>query len=211
MTSRISTLLVVPHTHWDREWHQTFQQFRMRLVKCINHLLLILDTDPNFTNFMLDGQTILLDDYLEIHPEEAEHLLNYVRAGRLMIGPWYVQPDEFLVSGEAIIRNLLLGTRQAAPFGGAMLVGYVPDCFGHIAQLPQLLQGFGITNAVFWRGIPPEVEESEFWWNAPDGSSVLAIYLDTEYGYSNARELPLEPDALLKRIEKIIEKRDARS
>ncbi|HEX4713555.1 MAG TPA: glycoside hydrolase family 38 C-terminal domain-containing protein [Ktedonobacteraceae bacterium] len=204
MPASITNLLVVPHTHWDREWHQTFQQFRMRLVKCVNHLLNILDTDPNFTYFMLDGQTIILDDYLEIHPEEAEHLLNYVRAGRLLIGPWYVQPDEFLVGGEAIIRNFLLGTRQAAPYGGAMLVGYVPDCFGHIAQLPQILQGFGIESTVFWRGIDPAAEESEFWWAAPDGSRILGVYLDGELGYSNARELPLDPALLIKRVEHLV-------
>ncbi len=204
MTDQITTLLVVPHTHWDREWHQTYQQFRMRLVKCINRLLRILDSDPDFTNFMLDGQTILLDDYLEVHPEQVERLLNYARAGRVLIGPWYIQPDEFLVSGEAIIRNFLRGLRQAAPYGGAMLVGYVPDCFGHIAQLPQILQGFGIDNAVFWRGIDPEVEQSEFWWTAPDGSHVLGVYLDGEVGYSNARDLPLDPEALLSRIERIL-------
>jgi alpha-mannosidase len=201
MSPRITTLIVVPHTHWDREWHQTFQQFRMRLVKCINLLLRILDSDPDFTYFMLDGQTIILDDYLEIHPEEAERLLSYVRSGRILIGPWYVQPDEFLVGGEAIIRNLLLGMRQAAPYGGAMLVGYVPDCFGHIAQLPQILRGFGIENAVFWRGVEPEIKQSEFWWSGPDGSRVLGVYLDGELGYSNARELPLDPRALLKRVE----------
>lgn len=206
MTSSITTLLVVPHTHWDREWYQTFQQFRMRLVKCVNHLLLILDTDPSFTNFTLDGQTILLDDYLDIHPEEAEHMLHYVRAGRILIGPWYIQPDEFLVSGEAIIRNLLLGKRQAKPYGGAMPVGYVPDSFGHIAQLPQILQGFGIDSAVFWRGVDPAIEQSEFWWTAPDGSRVLAIYLNGEHGYSNARDLPLDPDALFKRIERIVDR-----
>lgn len=204
MTEQITTLLVVPHTHWDREWHQTYQQFRMRLVKCINRLLRILDSDPEFTNFMLDGQTILLDDYLEVHPEQVEHLQHYARAGRVLIGPWYIQPDEFLVGGEAIIRNFLLGMRQAAPYGGAMLVGYVPDCFGHIAQLPQILQGFGIDNAVFWRGIDPEAEQSEFWWSAPDGSRVLGVYLDGEVGYSNARELPLDSAALLSRVERIL-------
>lgn len=204
MAASITTLLIVPHTHWDREWHRTFQQFRLNLVKCVNHLLLILDTDPNFTNFMLDGQTIVLDDYLEIHPQEAEHLFNYVRAGRLLIGPWYVQPDEFLVSGEAIIRNLLIGTQRAAPYGGAMPVGYVPDCFGHIAQLPQIFQGFGIDNVVFWRGIDPAAEQSEFWWTSPDGSRALGVYLDGELGYSNARDLPLKPDLLLKRLERII-------
>lgn len=201
MSPRITMLIVVPHTHWDREWHQTFQQFRMRLVKCINLLLRILDSDPDFTYFMLDGQTVILDDYLEIHPEEAERLLTYVRAGRILIGPWYVQPDEFLVGGEAIIRNLLLGMRQAAPYGGAMRVGYVPDCFGHIAQLPQILRGFGIENAVFWRGVDPAVKQSEFWWSGPDGSRVLGVYLDGELGYSNARELPLDPLSLLKRVE----------
>lgn len=204
MLPSITTLIIVPHTHWDREWHQTFQQFRMRLVKCINLLLRILDSDPDFTYFMLDGQTIILDDYLEIHPEEAEHLLTYVRAGRILIGPWYVQPDEFLVGGEAIIRNLLLGMRQAAPYGGAMLVGYVPDCFGHIAQLPQILRGFGIENAVFWRGIDPAIQQSEFWWSGPDGSRILGIYLDGELGYSNARELPLDPPSLLKRVERFV-------
>lgn len=211
MPPNITTLLVVPHTHWDREWHQTYQQFRMRLVKCVNQILHILDTDPNFTYFMLDGQTILLEDYLEIHPEEAEHLLNYVRAGRLLIGPWYVQPDEFLVGGEAIIRNLLLGLRQAAPYGGAMLVGYVPDSFGHIAQLPQIFQGFGIGSAVFWRGIDPSIEQSEFWWTGPDDSRVLGVYLDGEMGYSNARELPLNPAHLVKRIERILAQQGPRA
>ncbi|HLI71088.1 MAG TPA: glycoside hydrolase family 38 C-terminal domain-containing protein [Ktedonobacteraceae bacterium] len=211
MSPRITTLLVVPHTHWDREWHQTFQQFRMRLVKCINLLLNILDSDPDFTYFMLDGQTIILDDYLEIHPEEAERLLTYVRAGRILIGPWYVQPDEFLVGGEAIIRNLLLGMRQAAPYGGAMPVGYVPDCFGHIAQLPQILRGFSIENVVFWRGIDPAVKQSEFWWSGPDGSRVLGVYLDGEMGYSNARELPLDPPSLLKRVEHFLERQGPRA
>lgn len=211
MTASITTLLVVPHTHWDREWHQTFQQFRLRLVKCINHLLLILDTDANFTNFMLDGQTIVLDDYLEIYPDEAEHLFNYIRAGRLMVGPWYVQPDEFLAGGEALIRNLLLGTRRVAAYGGAMPVGYVPDAFGHIAQLPQIFQGFGIDNVVFWRGIDPAVEQGEFWWTAPDGSRVLAIDLDGEMGYGNARDLPLEPRSLVKRVEYMLGKQSARA
>lgn len=211
MAASITTLLVVPHTHWDREWYQTFQQFRMRLVKCINHLLRILDSDPDFFYFLLDGQTILLDDYLEIHPEEAERLLTYVRAGRLLIGPWYVQPDEFLVGGEALVRNLLLGMRQATPYGGAMPVGYVPDCFGHIAQLPQLLQGFGIESVVFWRGIDPAVQQSEFWWSGPDGSRVLGIYLDGELGYANARELPLDPALLVKRVERILAQQGARA
>ena len=67
-------IILVPHTHWDREWYQTFQQFRIRLVHTVDKLLDILDRDNNFSHFMLDGQTIVLDDYLEVQPEQEERL-----------------------------------------------------------------------------------------------------------------------------------------
>src|SRR5579872_1341860 len=187
------TITLVPHTHWDREWYQTFQQFRMRLVHTVDALLDILDQDSAFSHFMLDGQTIVLDDYLEVQPQNEERLRRYIQAGRIQIGPWYVQPDEFLVSGESLIRNLQIGFRRAADFGEPMRIGYVPDCFGHIAQLPQILQGFGIESAVFWRGVGAEARKSEFYWTAPDGTSVLVIHLADALGYSNARMMPLVP------------------
>ena len=196
-------LLIVPHTHWDREWYQTFQQFRIRLVHAVDKVLDVLEKDPGFTDFMLDGQTIVLEDYFEVRPENADRLQKLARAGRILVGPWYLQPDEFLIGGESLIRNLQIGIRIAAAFGGAMPVGYVPDIFGHIAQLPQIFRGFGIDNAVFWRGVGPEVECSEFRWSAPDGTSVLGIWLCDELGYSNARDLPLDADLLLLRLKEI--------
>ncbi len=202
--AEVRTLIVVPHTHWDREWYQTFQQFRKRLVQCVDHVLRVLDEDPDFTYFMLDGQTVVIDDYLEIRPEEADHLQTLARAGRILVGPWYIQPDEFLVSGEAIVRNLLLGRQIAAPYGGAMLVGYAPDCFGHIAQMPNIWQGFGIDNTVFWRGADPAQVASEFWWAAPDGTRVRVSFLSGEWGYSNARDLPLNPEDLIRRVERVV-------
>src|SRR5438094_5364710 len=194
-------IILVPHTHWDREWYQTFQQFRMRLVHAIDRLLDILDHDPTFSHFMLDGQTIVLDDYLEVRPEHAERLKNYIRSGRIQVGPWYLQPDEFLVSGESLVRNLQIGLRQAAEYGEQMRAGYVPDCFGHIAQLPQILRGFGIDNAVFWRGVGAEAHKSEFFWAAPDGTQVLVIFLASAMGYSNARDMPLVPEEFAARVE----------
>jgi mannosylglycerate hydrolase len=194
-------IILVPHTHWDREWYQTFQQFRVRLVRTIDKLLDILDRDSNFSYFMLDGQTIVLDDYLEVQPEQEARLKKYVRAGRISVGPWYTQPDEFLVSGESLIRNLQFGMQRAAEFGEPMRIGYVPDCFGHIAQLPQILQGFGIDNAVFWRGVGAEARKSEFFWAAPDGTRVLVIHLADPLGYSNARMMPLAPDEFVARVE----------
>ncbi len=196
-------LLVAPHTHWDREWYLTFQQFRMRLVRTVDLVLETLESDPTFTHFMLDGQTIILEDYLEIRPENAERLERLIRQGRILIGPWYLQPDEFLVSGESLVRNLLRGKRMGDAYGGAMRVGYVPDTFGHIAQLPQILRGFGIDNAVFWRGVGPDVQCGAFRWAAPDGSDVLAAWLYDDFGYSNAAVLPLDPEALAARARMI--------
>lgn len=194
-------IMLVPHTHWDREWYQTFQQFRIRLVQAVDKLLDILDDDPTFTHFMLDGQTIVLDDYLEIQPQQEARLRQHISSGRVLVGPWYVQPDEFLVSGESLIRNLQIGLQQARNFGNPMYVGYVPDSFGHIAQLPQLLQGVGIDNAVFWRGVGAEVKKSEFLWQAPDGSTVFVAHLADPIGYSNARQMPLAPEEFVTRVE----------
>ncbi|MEW6231776.1 MAG: glycoside hydrolase family 38 C-terminal domain-containing protein [Chloroflexota bacterium] len=196
---RKTKLIVVSHTHWDREWYEPFQLFRMRLVRLLDRLLDILASDPQYRHFTLDGQTVVLEDYLEVRPEKEKEVREHVRRGRLLIGPWYVLPDEFLVSGEALIRNLMLGHRMASHFGPVMPVGYVPDPFGHISQLPQILRGFGIDQAVFRRGLGEE--KTELCWEASDGTSVFVSYLRD--GYANACRLPLEPGALLQRISEI--------
>ncbi len=184
------TLHLVSHTHWDREWYLTFQQFRLKLVHLVDNLIEILDRDPNYRFFMLDGQTIVLDDYLAMRPERRGDLERLVQAGRIQIGPWFILPDEFLVSPEAIIRNLLLGRRIANTFGACMAVGYIPDPFGHIGQMPQILRGFGIDSASVMRGLADE--PCELTWEAPDGSRVLMAYLRD--GYGNASSLnPADP------------------
>jgi alpha-mannosidase len=191
-------LVVVPHTHWDREWYRTFEEFRYRLVRLVDGLLDLLERDPAFSHFTLDGQTIVVDDYLELRPHARERIARLVRAGRLLVGPWYVLPDEWLVSGEALIRNLRRGMAAAARLGGAMPVGYVPDQFGHVGQLPQILAGFGISSAVLWRGVGDDVDQTLFEWEAPDGTKILAAYLPQ--GYGNAAHLPLDPSALAERL-----------
>ncbi len=185
------TLYFVSHTHWDREWYLTFQQFRLKLVHLIDRLLTILETDPDYRHFMLDGQTIVLDDYLDMRPDRAPLLRDYVRSGRVLVGPWHILPDEFLVGPEATIRNLLQGERTARRFGPKMEVGYIPDPFGHIGQMPQILRGFDIETAAFRRGL--STEPCELWWQAPDGSRVFTVYLRD--GYDNAAWLaPSEPE-----------------
>ncbi|MBN2497683.1 MAG: hypothetical protein JXR96_24025 [Deltaproteobacteria bacterium] len=174
---------VVPHTHWDRAWYLPFEDFRAELVEVIDGLLDALEADEDL-RFTLDGQTIVLEDYLEIRPDHAERLARLVGAGRLMVGPWYVLPDEFLVSGEALVRNLLAGSAIAERFGRRMNVGYVPDPFGHIGQLPQLLEGFGLEGFVFQRGLDPHSRggPTELSWEGADGTRVLSKWLRSGYG-----------------------------
>jgi len=179
--------------HWDREWYEPYQHFRLRLVSLIDGLLRIPDQDPAYRYFMLDGQTIVLEDYLQVRPEREDILSQYIQEGRLLIGPWHIPPDEFLVSGEALVRNLLLGDRIARQFGPKMMVGYTPDPFGHISQLPQILRGFGIDSAVLRRGL--DDHPTELLWQAPDGSTVLLCYLRD--GYDNAAHLPVHDEQAL--------------
>ena len=183
--------ILVSHTHWDRAWYLPFEAFRFRLVGLIDRVIELLNGDPNFKCFVLDGQTVLIEDYLEIKPEKKEELIALIRNKRLVIGPWYVLPDLFLVSGESIIRNLQYGDRMCREFGGGLDVGYVPDPFGHIAQLPQILNGFDIDTFIFMRGMPEELAEKKsllFHWKSPgDTGSVLAYYLRD--GYYNAAAL----------------------
>lgn len=193
----------VSHTHWDREWYETFDAFRFRLVQLIDRLIGILEKDPAYRYFLLDGQAIVLEDYLEIKPHRKDKLKKYIEDGRIFVGPWYVLTDEFLVSGETHIRNLLLGWKIMRSFGGENRIGYLPDAFGHIAQMPQILKKSGIPYATFWRGASREVRKSEFFWKAPDGSKVLTLYMPLGYGI--AANLPRDEESLVRRIRKLIE------
>jgi Glycosyl hydrolases family 38 N-terminal domain/Alpha mannosidase middle domain len=189
---------VVPHTHWDREWYEPFQTFRLKLVELVDDLLDQLERDSSYGHFLLDGQLAVVDDYLEIRPENEARLRALAAAGRLTVGPWYILMDEFLVSGETLVRNLQTGIERGASFGGVMDVGYLPDMFGHVSQMPQLLVAAGFRDAVVWRGVPSAIDRTAFVWEAPDGSEVRAEYLPA--GYGNGAALPDDAKALLRRL-----------
>lgn len=182
-------LTLVSHTHWDREWYRTFQGFRARLVDTVDRILELTAEDPEF-RFLLDGQTIVLEDYLEIRPQRRAELAAACRSGQIAIGPWYVQPDSLLPHGETHIRNLIEGRQVGEDFGGVSQVAYTPDSFGHPSQFPQILAGFGLGPFVYWRGNGDEIETlpAEYRWVAPDGTSVLAHHLGE--GYFAACGLP---------------------
>lgn len=194
---------LIVHTHWDREWYSPFQTFRLRLVRLLDHVLDLLEAQPQL-RFHLDGQTVPLLDYLEIRPEQEARLRRLIAAGRLLVGPWFVQPDELLPSGEALVRNLLLGQRIGRDFGRVMEFGYTPDSFGHSSQMPQLLRGFGIEAACWWRGLSGDEYRAELWWEAPDGSRVLLHKLPEYGGYSNTGALLPDEQAAVLELECIV-------
>ena len=171
--------LVVPHTHWDREWYLPYEAFRLGLGETLDEVLDVLERDESFVSFTLDGQAIVLEDYVDVRPDNEARLRALLAAGRLEVGPWYVLADELLVGGESLVRNLLLGRRVCRRFGGEPTrAGYAPDSFGHPAQLPQLLAGFGLRTFLFSRGLGDL--DALFRWRAA-GSEVIASQFLSHY------------------------------
>src|SRR5919107_899537 len=190
------TFHLIPHTHWDREWYLPQSSFLARLVPALDDLLDRLGSESDST-FLLDGQTVLLEDYLQVRPERESQVADLVRAGRLQVGPWYVLADELIPSGESLIRNLLVGQSDATRLGGRSDVLYSPDAFGHPAVWPQLAGEFGIRFGVLWRGLGGEAgqERDLYRWRGPDGREVLLYHLPPD-GYEVGAALPADPERL---------------
>lgn len=149
------TAHIISHTHWDREWYLPYEKHHVRLVKLVDTLLDKMDQDANYRSFFLDGQTIILEDYLQVRPDQKDRLTKFIQDGRILIGPWYILQDAFLTSGEANVRNMQIGHQDAKKYGDVSKIGYFPDTFGLVGQTPQLMQQSGITNALFGRGVKP--------------------------------------------------------
>ncbi|AJC74860.1 hypothetical protein AJ81_08140 [Pseudothermotoga hypogea DSM 11164 = NBRC 106472] len=176
-------VFVVTHTHWDREWYTTFEVYRQRLSILLSQLVSILKTEDTFRHFHLDGQTVVLEDFVE-NDGTKEEFFELVRRGKIAVGPWYVLPDEFLISGESFIRNYLYSQQVAKRFNVPLSrVAYLPDMFGHNAYTPTILKGLGMEWAVVWRGVD-DVKGTSFVWSSPMGEAIDTVYL--VHSYSNA-------------------------
>lgn len=195
---------VVSNTHWDREWYQSHEKYLVRLVELMDRLIDIMEAKPEY-RFVTDGQYALVEDYLAAKPQNTERIKKLVSDGRLLIGPWYTQPLENIVGGEALIRNLQKGIADSEKLGGAMRFSYEIDEFGHTSQLPQILAGFGINSIMAWRGVP-NFCRSYFKWNAPDGT--VAHFFNSNAGYGEATSLPDSVEDFTETIDGISLKRD---
>ncbi|MEG2288072.1 MAG: alpha-mannosidase, partial [Ruthenibacterium sp.] len=169
---------MLPHTHWDREWRYPIWKNRMLLVAFMRDLLQILETDPEYKCFLLDGQVAPIEDYLEVMPQDTARVKQFIGQGRIAIGPWYTLPDLYPVDGECLVRNLLVGTRKAKAYGNVLTVGYNSFGWGQTAQLPQIYKGFGVDFIICAKKVSKErAPQSEFMWQAPDGTTVLTSRL----------------------------------
>jgi len=184
------TVVVVSHTHWDREWYQPLGVMRHRLAALIDELL----EEPDGLPFVLDGQAIVLDDYRLLRPERAQRLSAALSTGQLEAGPWYVLADTLMPSGEALVRNLLEGTRTVREAGGTPpAVLYSPDAFGHSAAGPVLADGFDLGVAIVWRGYggPAHPVSTVARWSHDSGASVVLYHLPPD-GYEIGASLPVD-------------------
>ena len=200
---------IISHTHWDREWYFTTSRSKIYSLNHFKEIFDVLENNKNFSHFLLDAQLSIIDDYLEFHPYDENRIKKLVTEGKLIIGPWYTQTDQMVISGESIIRNLYYGIERAKDFGAYMKTGYMPDSFGQSAQMPQLLNGFNIKYNTFKRGLgDSHYPKNEFYWESPDGSRVFNMYLDR---YGNFVYFTSEADSLNNLMTKLKEETDRRS
>ena len=197
-----TTVHIISHSHWDREWYQSFESHRMKLIELVDNILDKAENDPEFGGFFLDGQVIAIDDYLEIRPEKRAQVEKCIREGKVQTGPWYILQDEFLTSGEACVRNLQVGMQEAEQYGAVGNIGYFPDAFGNAGQMPQVLKQAGMDAVVFGRGVKPigpnnevtggqyESTYSEMMWASPDGTKLPGILFAN--WYNNGVEIPVD-------------------
>jgi mannosylglycerate hydrolase len=188
------TFHLIPHTHWDREWYLPRGQFGARLILVIDDLIDRLEGEPTIPGFLLDGQTVLLEDYLQVRPEQRQRVSRLIAQGRIETGPWYVLADEQIPSGESLLRNLMLGRTDTRSLGQGMQVMYSPDTFGHPAILPSIAAEFGLEYGAAWRGI--RSERDLFRWKGPDGREILMYHFPPD-GYEIGSTLSSDPDLAL--------------
>ncbi|MBC7960859.1 MAG: alpha-mannosidase [Vallitaleaceae bacterium] len=176
---------VVTHTHWDREWRYPLWENRMYLVNLMDELLETLATNSDYKSFVLDGQSVVVEDYLQVRPERAEEIKRHIQEGRISVGPWYTLPDLYPVDGECLIRNLMKGIRFSSSLGGYLNIAYESFGWGQIAQFPQIYKGFGFDIVIVAKNVSKErAPESEFMWEGPDGTQILSTRLG-QHGRAN--------------------------
>ncbi|WP_312946874.1 mannosylglycerate hydrolase [Superficieibacter sp.] len=207
------TVHLYSHTHWDQEWYFTSSRSRVYLFNHVKNVIRVLDNNPDFPCYLLDAQTALVESYLQWAPEDRDILCRLIAEKRLLTGPWYTQTDQLVIHQESVVRNLYYGITLSEALGGAMMLGYVPDCFGLGGNMPQIYRQFGIRHALFWRGIADNtLHETEFYWRGDNGEQVFAVQMPWGYHYGGLLdETPASMKAFLDQKMAPVEARSQRA
>lgn len=201
---------VIPHSHWDREWYFTTSRSTVYLMNHMKNVLETLEKNPDFSYYMLDAQSSLMEDYLDYYPEDTDRVKALVKSQRILIGPWYTQTDQLVISSESIVRNLLYGTRYAESLGHSMRIGYVPDAFGQGGNMPQIYKNFDIHTFLFWRGVADNrLKQTEFTWEGDDGTRMLAEQIP--FGYYYGGVVPSSGEAFIDFLDRNVSKLEAKA
>ena len=198
----MTTAHIINHTHWDREWFLTHEYTTAWVPDLIDSLVALTGDNPEY-EFLIDGQSLVIEDLLSGRPDYLDAVQRLVGKGNLVVGPLYSQPDWRMVSGELHLRNLRHGLDDAASLGGAPDVAWLVDTFGHISQAPQMLALAGIDTAFVWRGVPAMTPL--FSWEGADGSRVATIDLFGGYRnlYGVTKTAEIAVDRLVAEVDKL--------
>ncbi len=182
MSKEINKVFIINHTHWDREWYLDFDTYRSKLKYGIIDLVDKLEKGI-IKNFFFDGQTVILEDSKEVLDEVTYNkFISYINQGIIELGPWYILPDEFISDEESIIENIRVGSKIAKANNSKTNFGYFPDAFGHIGQVPTILNKFGIEHVLIHRGTK-NVDFLSKWQSSNGRDIVNAIILNLREGY----------------------------
>ena len=173
----------IHHTHWDLIWYFSVQDATVQFSYNMKEMLNGFRTG-RISNFFLDGQTVPIAEYLELHPEDKEYVEELISAKKLIVGPFQSQLDCFICNGESVVNNLRLGIKKSRELGNVSKVAYRPGSFGHSFDFPKIFNQFGIEDFVITRGVGDEYGlGSEFYMESNDGSKLLVYTMIAGYGY----------------------------
>ena len=184
------TIQIIGHAHMDMNWKWTLSESMKMCNDNLRQTIAFMDEYPDFT--MIQSQAAVYRFVEMVDPPLFKRVQEYVKKGRLELGGGsWVEGDENLPSGEAISRSFLLGQRYfQSRFGKIAHVGWLPDNFGHISQMPQILKLAGCDYFYFFRAKP---YKGAFWWVSSDSSKVLC-YANDNYNGRITQELKNDVD-----------------
>lgn len=173
------TIHVIGHAHMDMNWLWTYSETMQMCNDNLRQVVSFMDEFPDYT--MLQSQASVYNFVEMVDPPLFEQVKKYVKEGRLeLAGGMWTEGDMNMSSGEAIARSFLLGQNYfQSRFGKMANIGWLPDNFGHISQMPQILKLSGCDYFYFHRCKP---YKGTFWWTGTDNSRVLAYANDTYNG-----------------------------